>query len=283
MKVYMKSVLNTVVMQLENLIRVLEEKNYPDYCRREVARLKTKLENAQAPLIPSRVIWDKYIALMSAIEEAIATASREVDKLVVCSIINGVKEYSEGFCSALRRSYYIERIQIALPVIVAFSAFAYRVLNEISPENLYLLATSLVSLVLVFAKPIVGLALLGLLGVLVLYTATTPVDSMLGVLLLFASVSYTYVLYTTRSAGFEKKLREVSESIRSIIVQGMKPRGLDVDEALSQAIEKYRVPSNGIFKFIDKTEVLRYKAVLMKIAVHNLSIIKGVETRSNGM
>lgn len=277
----MKLVIDTVIRQLEDLIKLLEAQNYPEYCRKEVFKLKTKLEHAKTPSIPPRVVWNKYVALVSTIEEAIATASTGDNELVMYSVINSIKEHVESFCSFLQKAYYLERLQIALPALVAFLAFTYRFLSENVGESWYAFYISMASLFSIFVKPIVGLVLLGFLGVMMLYLATSLMDSFLGVLLLLVSSMFLYVLYVTRSANFEKKLKEVSENIQKVVKNVMEVKSLNVDELLASLKDEYKVPDTGVFKFLDKKEMLRYKAVLMRIATQHFSAIKGIETKNN--
>lgn len=271
----MKPVLDTMTEKLENLRRVLESHKYPEHFISEVRKLESKLSTVKAPTVPPRVLWDKYALVLAVLEEAVETARKGGEELAVYSLIVTLREGVEALCSLMRRAYYVERAEMMLPSIMAVFVAFYKVAGEGFEPSWYLITLAVASVLLTIYKPIAGLALLAVFGAVLTFSSTAVLDSMAGLLLIVASMLYIYLLNFSSSANFKKKLSEVSESIYHVVRQGIEPRSFDIEKALNEVKSGYSLPDEGIFKYIDKEEVLRYKAFLMHISLPRISAIKG--------
>ncbi len=262
----MKPLIESVARRIGDLLDTLRNRGFSEYCLREVSKLKNMVETVKAPLVPPRAIWDKYASLMVTIEEAIAVASSTGSEYAVHATIVGVKEGVVEFCNLAKKAYYFERAEAALPVLLGFTLALYKLVGEASANAPYLLAASLLSLLLVFLSPAAGLAVLGVLGALFIAFPTNRIDALMGFVLLSSSIMYVYAFQLARSSRFEKKLKEITENIQYLIKQGTAARHLDFDAVVEKVSREYGVPDTGVFKFLNKSEVLRYKAVLMMLA-----------------
>lgn len=271
----MRPVLDTMVQKLENLRRVLETQKYPEQFVSEVRRLERRLSTVKTPSVPPRILWDRYASVLAVIEEAVETAKKGGEELAVYSLIVSLRDGVEALCSLMRRAYYVERAEISLPSVMAALVAFYKVVSNGLESSWLLVPLALVSVLLTLLKPLAGLALLGVYGAVLAYFGVGTLESMAGLLLIVASLLYMYVLNFSRSNNFRRKLSELSESIYYVVRRGVEARSFELEEALKEVKSKYSLPEEGVFMFVDKDEVLRYKAFLMHVSLTRVSAIRG--------
>lgn len=259
----MKILVNDVITRLNTLISVLERNEYSSWSINEVSRLKSIIERARKPLMPSRAIWDRYSMLVIVLEEVLKLANKPGYEYVLYSSLFSLREHVLEFKDALEKTYFMERAQVALPPAIGFIVVLLKSLTTgLDAAWLYFSISSL-SLVLSLFTPILGLLGTGVLGVLFAVMFKDLGSAFTGILLLLVSAMYTYMLVFAGSAKFERQVNEAVKRLGRVIQQGLSVEQLKVEDVLSTVEENYGVEDSGVFRYLNKTDLLRYKAALL--------------------
>lgn len=260
----MKILVDDVVRRLDKLIYILEsrEYGYGAWDLSEISRLKDIVIRAKKPVVPSRAVWEKYTILVTMLEEVLKLASKPGYEYALHSSLLSLRERITEFRGALETTYITEKVQVALPVVLGFLVAIIRGLSVGFNAAWPYLAVSIASLALVFLRPLLGLAGIGTLGALLIALETELSSIFTGALLIIVSATYIYLLILARSAKFEKKIKDAVKGVNQVL-QALIPEQVKVDEVLSSLLETYSIDSTGIFNYLDRQELLRYKAGLL--------------------
>ncbi|MEM1858644.1 MAG: hypothetical protein QW300_05540, partial [Desulfurococcaceae archaeon] len=110
--------------------------------------------------------------------------------------------------------------------------------------------------------PILGLTGTVALGILLIALEAELSSALTGTLLVVISMTYIYLLLLARSSKFEKKIKDAVREVEQLL-QTLAPEQAKIDDVITLLLEAYSVDDTGIFKYLDKRELLRYKAGLL--------------------
>ncbi|MEM4487217.1 MAG: hypothetical protein QXK88_00205 [Desulfurococcaceae archaeon] len=262
----MKPLINTLLKQLDALTHVLEEKGYLGWYIGEVSRLRGIISGAKTPHVPSRTLWDRYTFILTAIEEVAIVAKKAGYDFALYSMITSLREQVIEFKSALERAYTLEKIQVSMPVVLGISLVIFKTINSASTLSWIYYAISIISIISALINPVLSLIGTGFLGVMMMLIEGDASGLLTGSLLLFVSALYVYLLYMSKSSKFEKKVEELAVNIRNLIEEELAPKPFRLEEALPSLTENCRIISTGIFTYLDRDALLKYKATLLLMA-----------------
>lgn len=272
----MKPVMEVLLGRLSALEEALV-KNKLNHYAEVVHGLRDRLAKAKLPLVPSRIIWDKFTQLYSQIEEVVATIRTARNGLLIHTVMEDLKSSVESFYEVLRKAYYVEKLQFSLPLLLAALAISYRVYNMGLETSWYYLFVVTASAALLLLHPLASTISLSIAGLAMLVFSESAFDAMAGVLIASTSLLYTYVFAVIRSRKFEARIREIVEGVQALVKQGLEVKSLDVNKLVESIKGEFRVPDTGVFKFINKEELVRFKVVLMHLMSPRISTNKGSE------
>jgi len=275
----LKKLVEDVCKRIDDLLNTLRNRGLNSSLVSSIVDLKNNIINVRVPTIPSRALWDKYTHLIMQIEEANKVASTPGYEHIIHNVIVSLREQIMDFKNTLSKSYLTERVQLALPPILGAIYALIRVLGENASASFILLPIALISVILSGLKAIYGLIGSGVLGLvfivvggdlgvlgLVFIVVGGDLGSVFtGILLIAIAAIYIYILSITSTRKFQSRVQNVLVGINKVIDNMMTPSNINVDDVLSKIVENsgYNVDDSGLFKFIDRNELLRYKAVLL--------------------
>jgi len=258
----LKILIDDVLRRLDTLISILESREYCAWGRGEVSRLKDTIIRARKPLVPSRTVWERYTVLVALIEEISKLADNPGYEYALYSSLLSLRERVTEFKDVLEKAYVMEKVQVALPAVLGFMVTAIRIVSVGLDFELVYLAVSTASLILTLLKPILGLTGTVALGILLIALEAELSSALTGTLLVVISMTYIYLLLLARSSKFEKKIKDAVRGVEQLL-QTLAPEQAKIDDVITLLLEAYSVDDTGIFKYLDKRELLRYKAGLL--------------------
>ncbi|MGB9816749.1 MAG: hypothetical protein ACPLQS_04000 [Desulfurococcaceae archaeon] len=261
----MKKLVEDVCKRIDDLLNTLRNRGLNSSLVSSIVDLKNNIINVRVPTIPSRALWDKYTHLIMQIEEANKVASTPGYEHIIHNVIVSLREQIMDFKNTLSKSYLTERVQLALPPILGAIYALIRVLGENASVSFILLPIALISVILSGLKAIYGLIGSGVLGLVFIVVGGDLGSVFTGTLLIAIAAIYIYILSITSTRKFQSRVQNVLVGINKVIDNMMTPSNINVDDVLSKIVENsgYNVDDSGLFKFIDRNELLRYKAVLL--------------------
>lgn|GEM_PF-1833765 len=261
----MKKLVEDVCKRIDDLLNTLRNRGLNSSLVSSIVDLKNNIINVRVPTIPSRALWDKYTHLIMQIEEANKVASTPGYEHIIHNVIVSLREQIMDFKNTLSKSYLTERVQLALPPILGAIYALIRVLGENASASFILLPIALISVILSGLKAIYGLIGSGVLGLVFIVVGGDLGSVFTGILLIAIAAIYIYILSITSTRKFQSRVQNVLVGINKVIDNMMTPSNINVDDVLSKIVENsgYNVDDSGLFKFIDRNELLRYKAVLL--------------------
>lgn len=261
----MKKLVEDVCKRIDDLLNTLRNRGLNSSLVSSIVDLKNNIINVRVPTIPSRALWDKYTHLIMQIEEANKVASTPGYEHIIHNVIVSLREQIMDFKNTLSKSYLTERVQLALPPILGAIYALIRVLGENASASFILLPIALISVILSGLKAIYGLIGSGVLGLVFIVAGGDLGSVFTGILLIAIAAIYIYILSITSTRKFQSRVQNVLVGINKVIDNMMTPSNINVDDVLSKIVENsgYNVDDSGLFKFIDRNELLRYKAVLL--------------------
>jgi hypothetical protein len=263
--VELKKLVEDVCKRIDDLLNTLRNRGLNSSLVSSIVDLKNNIINVRVPTIPSRALWDKYTHLIMQIEEANKVASTPGYEHIIHNVIVSLREQVMDFKNTLSKSYLTERVQLALPPILGAIYALIRVLGENASASFILLPIALISVILSGLKAIYGLIGSGVLGLVFIVAGGDLGSVFTGILLIAIAAIYIYILSITSTRKFQSRVQNVLVGINKVIDNMMTPSNINVDDVLSKIVENsgYNVDDSGLFKFIDRNELLRYKAVLL--------------------
>jgi len=147
------------------------------------------------------------------IEEAVKIAGRRDYDYVVYNLIPSLREQIREFRDMLEKTHLIERIQLALPLVLGVIYGLIKIVEEGLLENLYLFIAIALSAIAPILGQIYGLIATGILGVVFILLGGDLSSILTGGLLLVVSGLYVYIIYFTRSHKFALKIQEAIEGV----------------------------------------------------------------------
>lgn len=263
--VELKKLVEDVCKRIDDLLNTLRNRGLNSSLVSSIVDLKNNIINVRVPTIPSRALWDKYTHLIMQIEEANKVASTPGYEHIIHNVIVSLREQIMDFKNTLSKSYLTERVQLALPPILGAIYALIRVLGENASVSFILLPIALISVILSGLKAIYGLIGSGVLGLVFIVVGGDLGSVFTGTLLIAIAAIYIYILSITSTRKFQSRVQNVLVGINKVIDNMMTPSNINVDDVLSKIVENsgYNVDDSGLFKFIDRNELLRYKAVLL--------------------
>jgi len=261
----LKKLVEDVCKRIDDLLNTLRNRGLNSSLVSSIVDLKNNIINVRVPTIPSRALWDKYTHLIMQIEEANKVASTPGYEHIIHNVIVSLREQIMDFKNTLSKSYLTERVQLALPPILGAIYALIRVLGENASVSFILLPIALISVILSGLKAIYGLIGSGVLGLVFIVVGGDLGSVFTGTLLIAIAAIYIYILSITSTRKFQSRVQNVLVGINKVIDNMMTPSNINVDDVLSKIVENsgYNVDDSGLFKFIDRNELLRYKAVLL--------------------
>ena len=261
----LKKLVEDVCKRIDDLLNTLRNRGLNSSLVSSIVDLKNNIINVRVPTIPSRALWDKYTHLIMQIEEANKVASTPGYEHIIHNVIVSLREQIMDFKNTLSKSYLTERVQLALPPILGAIYALIRVLGENASASFILLPIALISVILSGLKAIYGLIGSGVLGLVFIVVGGDLGSVFTGILLIAIAAIYIYILSITSTRKFQSRVQNVLVGINKVIDNMMTPSNINVDDVLSKIVENggYNVDDSGLFKFIDRNELLRYKAVLL--------------------
>jgi len=261
----LKKLVEDVCKRIDDLLNTLRNRGLNSSLISSIVDLKNNIINVRVPTIPSRALWDKYTHLIMQIEEANKVASTPGYEHIIHNVIVSLREQIMDFKNTLSKSYLTERVQLALPPILGAIYALIRVLGENASASFILLPIALISVILSGLKAIYGLIGSGVLGLVFIVVGGDLGSVFTGILLIAIAAIYIYILSITSTRKFQSRVQNVLVGINKVIDNMMTPSNINVDDVLSKIVENsgYNVDDSGLFKFIDRNELLRYKAVLL--------------------
>ncbi|MEM0004274.1 MAG: hypothetical protein QXE10_05005 [Desulfurococcaceae archaeon] len=261
----MKKLVEDVCKRIDDLLNTLRNRGLNSSLVSSIVDLKNNIINVRVPTIPSRALWDKYTHLIMQIEEANKVASTPGYEHIIHNVIVSLREQIMDFKNTLSKSYLTERVQLALPPILGAIYALIKVLGENASASFILLPIALISVILSGLKAIYGLIGSGVLGLVFIVVGGDLGSVFTGTLLIAIAAIYIYILSITSTRKFQSRVQNVLVGINKVIDNMMTPSNINVDDVLSKIVENsgYNVDDSGLFKFIDRNELLRYKAVLL--------------------
>jgi hypothetical protein len=261
----LKKLVEDVCKRIDDLLNTLRNRELNSSLVNSIVDLKNNIIDVRVPNIPSRALWDKYTHLIMQIEEANKVASTPGYEHIIHNVIVSLRGQILDFKNTLRKSYLTERIQLALPPILGTIYALIKVLGENAGASFILLSIALMSVVLSSLKAIYGLIGSGVLGLVFIVFGGDLGSVFTGALLIAIAAIYIYILSITSTSKFQSKVQNVLVGINKVIDNMMTPSHISVDDVLSKIVENggYDVDDSGLFKFIDRNELLRYKAALL--------------------
>jgi len=263
--VELKKLVEDVCKRIDDLLNTLRNRGLNSSLVSSIVDLKNNIINVRVPTIPSRALWDKYTHLIMQIEEANKVASTPGYEHIIHNVIVSLREQIMDFKNTLSKSYLTERVQLALPPILGAIYALIRVLGENASASFILLPIALISVILSGLKAIYGLIGSGVLGLVFIVVGGDLGSVFTGILLIAIAAIYIYILSITSTRKFQSRVQNVLVGINKVIDNMMTPSNINVNDVLSKIVENsgYNVDDSGLFKFIDRNELLRYKAVLL--------------------
>jgi hypothetical protein len=261
----LKKLVEDVCKRIDDLLNTLRNRGLNSSLVSSIVDLKNNIINVRVPTIPSRALWDKYTHLIMQIEEANKVASTPGYEHIIHNVIVSLREQIMDFKNTLSKSYLTERVQLALPPILGAIYALIRVLGENASASFILLPIALISVILSGLKAIYGLIGSGVLGLVFIVVGGDLGSVFTGILLIAIAAIYIYILSIASTRKFQSRVQNVLVGINKVIDNMMTPSNINVDDVLSKIVENsgYNVDDSGLFKFIDRNELLRYKAVLL--------------------
>lgn len=261
----MKTLIEDVGRRIDDLLNTLRRKGLESSLVNSVADIKNSILDMKVPVIPSRALWDKYAQLVILVEEANRVASKPGYEHVLYNILVSLKEKILEFKTALNKSYLVERIQLALPSVLGAVYALLKLLGDRFEISLILLSIALIAVVLSIIKATYGLLGSSMLGMAFIIIGRDFVSIFTGALLIAIAAVYMYILSMTASGKFKARVQNVLDGINKLVGNIFSSDQVKIDEVFKNIIESgnYNVDYYGLFKFLDKNELLRYKAAVM--------------------
>lgn len=259
----MRMLIENLAKKLESLITVLSSRSYSSWITSELSLIKDSIKKSRSPLVPSRAIWERYAFIVSLIEETQKIASKPGYEYALHTALISLKEHINEFGEMLKKAYVMERVQIAIPAVLGFISVLIKILGDgLSMTWLYI-PISLISIALATVSPLLSLLGTGILGCLLVFFELDISSIFTGVLLIAVSALYIYLLLFTKSSKFVRKLEDAIRGVDQAVKQGSTTGTLKVEDVLLSIRGNYSVEESGIFRFLDKEALLRYKATLL--------------------
>jgi len=260
-----RPLLNAILNLLDELVNHIESSGALTWCKNELLELKRKLREIREPLIPSRVLWSRYVRIYSTLEEVVSIIKTSRDPLYLYQALPGIREEFNEFIDTIKKAYLTERVQLGLPVILCLVVALIRLTESITFPILISLAISTTALGLLFYSPQVGLILNSASGFLIAIRGTTISDVFLGSLLSAISLAYMLVIMFTKSKKFTSRIEELVNSISWSIKHGYEQKPCLNTEFILNIVKDHGVDSAGFLKYVDHENLLKYKATLKQI------------------
>jgi len=268
-----KSLIDTLLKQLDILINLVEGCDSLNWYKNTLIELKRKLEKTRKPIIPSRVLWNKYIRLYSSIEETISIVKSQEERIHLYRVLPSIREELLDFISSLKRAYLIERVQLGLPIILCLLVTLLRLFEVFSDFILAGFLFSITALLLLFYSPQIGLIVNSTSGFLIAFKGVSISDVVLGLFLSAVSLTYTLIILLTKSQKFSSRIEELVKSISLSIQLEFKQESQLKTENIMCLMRNYDVDTSGFLKYSDREELVKYKAIL--------ALIHGTSTCNN--
>ncbi|MEM4717945.1 MAG: hypothetical protein QXE81_04195 [Desulfurococcaceae archaeon] len=276
----MRLLIEDIERRLDSLIDTLRSKNIDSSSIKVVSELKEKISLSRTPVMPTPSLWDKYASLIAMIEEASRIIQKPGNEYALHSLVITLREYINQFTSSLEKSYFIERAQLMLPSVLGLS-FAIVKLYVDPGFNPIIAIIGLVTLILASINPLYGILATSILGGSYILIRYDTYSYFVGLLLVSISALTMYFLHMAKSKTFINKIRSAIEGINRIINTALSPSSVKIEEAVRDILEKntYRVEELGIFRFLDRDELLKYKTAMLiatglyqhRVIVNNIS------------
>jgi hypothetical protein len=261
----LRKLVEDINTRLDALIGRLREMGYSKWVLSSISELREELSHSKTPLGLSRRIWDKYVLVVALIEETSRIASRSGYEFVVYNILPSIREHIKEFKVLLEKAYLLERIQLSLPIILGSLFVFIKVVQEGLSGNMYLFTIATTALITPLIGQIYGLIATVILGLGLIVLGGDIGSGFTGLLLIAVSALYFYILYFTKSQKFTFKLQQAMEGVNKTIQSILEPTGVNLEEAIREVVASgaFNVESSGLFKYIDPSELLKYKASLL--------------------
>jgi len=259
----LKTIIDDLLRRLEALVATLKSKSHDPWGPEEVSEMKEAIKRAKKPLIPSRAIWERYTMLITLIDELLKLTSQPGHEYALYPSILVLKKRVMEFKETLEKAHVMERVQASIPVVLGFVTIVTRAFTAGIGGNTWVyLVVSSASLALVFFYPLIGLIGASALGCLLIALGPELGSTFTGILLLTISAVYVYLLLLAKSTKFESKMRDAIKGIDQAL-QAFTPKPASVDTVLSSLLGTHSLDDSGVLKYLDKSELLRYKAELL--------------------
>jgi len=259
-----KKIVEDLIKRLDYLALKLRESGFDNWALSSIMDIKEEISHSKTPIGFSRRIWDKYVLIVLLIEEAVKIAGRRDYDYVVYNLIPSLREQIREFRDMLEKTHLIERIQLALPLVLGVIYGLIKIVEEGLLETLLIIAIALSAIAPILGQ-IYGLIATGILGVVFILLGGDLSSILTGGLLLVVSGLYVYIIYFTRSHKFALKMQEAIEGVDKAVSFALEKTSIDVNKAAGELIntQGFKVEQAGIFAFIDPMELLMYKARIL--------------------
>lgn len=250
--------------KLDNLADVLKKRSFDQIAIGTILELKTTLSSAKTPIIPTRLLWDKYTNVVSMVEKILRIASTPGNEYAVHDALRSLRAQLSEFRTMLERAYLIERLQIVMPSVLGLSYALTKLLSDQS-FNTIIVAVAITTVVASLYRPLLGILLTGLLGACFILLSTDAGSILTGLLLVAISVLFAYTYMFAKSETFRSKVQTAIGNINRVISTAFMPLSIRIDDIVNEleAKNNYNIEDTGIFRFLDKKELIRYKVVTM--------------------
>lgn len=259
----MRFLIEDIERKLDNLAQVLKSQRFDQITLSTISELKESLSTVKTPTVPTRILWDKYTSVLSLLEKIIRIASTPGNEYAVHDALRSLRAQLVEFKRILERAYLVERAQLILPSVLGLSYALTRYLS-IESYNFIIISIGIVTIISAIYKPILGIALTGVLGASYVILEGDAGSILTGFLLIAISALFIYTYTFARSEAFLSKVRSAIGNINKVISSAFMPINIKLEELVDELIGKdYKIENTGVFKFLEHRELLRYKAITM--------------------
>jgi hypothetical protein len=261
----LKKVVDDVVERLNSLVARLKERGFTSAVITPITALRDELRSTKPPLVPNRRMWDKYIHVVTTIEELSRVASKPGCEFVVYSMLQTVREHVREFKRVVEKTRLLERAQISMLVVLGGVYVVIKAIQDINAVNHVLIAVVAGAMLSLLFKPIATLLASIALGASLLALGPDLTSLLTGLLILVASGLYLHIILFTKTKKFNERLRQLISDIDKAITMALEPSSLKLDEVVRELVEpkRLKVDDTGVLRVVNHDELLKYKVVAL--------------------
>lgn len=259
----LKTLVDNLVERIDSLLVILRNRNYGSWIITELSTIRENIAKTKAPLIPSQVIWEKYAYIISLIEEINVMANQPGYEYAVHTSILSLREHFYEFMKLMKKTYVMERIHVSLPAILGSISVLLRLISGDFTHTWIYLPLSITSVISGLLNPLISLLLTSLLGLSFAILDANTGGVFAGVLLITISILYIYLILFAKSQKFSKKLVDIAKGVDRVVKTGMSESPVKIDDVLNSIRSNYSVEDTGVFKFLDRDQLIHYKATVL--------------------